>query len=69
MQELQLLWVTLLSVWFFAGVQKLGQGHYLNGESMALPLLAGEDCLGRGLRGGAVAAALAVGSGCARARR
>lgn len=52
LQELQLLWVTLLSVWFFAGVQKLGHGHYLNGESMALPLLAGEDCLGRGLRGG-----------------
>jgi hypothetical protein len=52
LHDLQLLWVTLLSVWFFAGVQKLGQGHYLNGESMALPLLAGEDCLGRGLRGG-----------------
>jgi hypothetical protein len=51
-QELQLLWVTLLSVWFFAGVQKIGHGHYLTGESMALPLLAGEDCLGRGLRMG-----------------
>jgi hypothetical protein len=52
LQELQLLWVTLLSVWFFAGVQKIGHGHYLNGESMALPLLAGQDCLGRGLRMG-----------------
>jgi len=52
LQELQLLWVTLLSVWFFAGVQKIGHGHYLNGESMALPLLAGDGSLGRGLRMG-----------------
>jgi hypothetical protein len=52
LQELQLLWVTLLSVWFFAGVQKLGHGHYWNGESMALPLLAGDGSLGRGLRMG-----------------
>lgn len=52
LQELQLLWVTLLSVWFFAGLQKLGHGHYLNGESMALPLLVGDDGLGRGLRMG-----------------
>jgi hypothetical protein len=52
LQELQLLWVTLLSVWFFAGVQKIGHGHYLNGESMALPLLTGDGCLGRGSRAG-----------------
>lgn len=50
LQELQLLWVTLLSVWFFAGMQKIGHGHYWNGESMALPLLSGEGSLGRGLR-------------------
>jgi hypothetical protein len=48
--DLQLLWLTLLSVWFFAGVQKLVHGYYLNGESMALSLLTDPGGSGRGLR-------------------
>lgn len=49
---LGLLWLTLLSVWFFAGVQKVFQGYYLNGESIALAVTASSGSLGEKLRGG-----------------
>lgn len=47
-----LLFLAILSVWFFSGVQKLAHGHYLNGEAFALPLLADDSKLGAVLCGG-----------------
>jgi hypothetical protein len=49
-EGVQLLWLTLLMVWGFAGVQKVVHGHYLNGESVALALLTDPGALGSGLR-------------------
>jgi hypothetical protein len=60
--DLQLLWLTLLSVWFFAGVQKAVHGYYLNGESMALSLLTDPGASGRGLRFGLSALSSALGA-------
>jgi hypothetical protein len=37
-EALRLLWLAVLGVWFFAGIQKLAHGLYLNGEFMALQL-------------------------------
>lgn len=48
---LRLLWLAVLSVWFFAGIQKLVHGQYLDGRFMALALL-GDGQLGAHLRGG-----------------
>lgn len=47
---LRVLWPTLLSVWFYSGLQKALQGYYLNGEYMALALLADSGTLGASLR-------------------
>jgi hypothetical protein len=50
-----LLFLAILSVWFFSGVQKLAQGHFLNGEAFALQLLSDDSALGIALCGGLTA--------------
>lgn len=47
-----LLFLAILSVWFFSGMQKLAQGHFLNGQAFALQLLEDDSILGAALCGG-----------------
>lgn len=42
--------LTVLSVWFFAGVQKAVSGYYLNGEFFAIEMFLSRGRLGEGLR-------------------
>lgn len=51
-EVLAVLCIVMVSVWFFSGVQKVAQGHYLNGESFALELLGASSFLGVALRSG-----------------
>lgn len=57
-----MLWLTMLSVWFFAGVQKWIHGYYLSGESMALSLLTEHGGSGPGLRFGLSTLVTALGA-------
>ena len=44
------LWTLVLSVWFFAGVQKVVHGYYLDGEYFALAITSEPEGVGQSLR-------------------
>lgn len=45
-------WGSILSVWFFSAIQKLGHGAFVRGEVFAIELTAGQRQLGSALRHG-----------------